>query len=118
MPGFYPTTRIVKQRGADLEHILVGDVVVHNQADPAWKDAVIANAGGQCENVDKGYRCSNSNKSTMRAVSFRPGSKDPKDGAALCPSHADSIEGGANLENKPAKATPKQSSVRGFYPRS
>jgi hypothetical protein len=77
----------------DNSDFLVGDVVVNHQPDPAWREAVIANAGGQCENIDNGYRCGSTNKQYMKAVSFRPGSKDPKDGVALCPSHADNIEG-------------------------
>lgn len=61
---------------------------VHTQAkpDPVWEQAVLRNANGICEHVDHGNRCPVAKG--LKAVSFKPGSKDPAHGAALCPHHA------------------------------
>jgi hypothetical protein len=68
----------------------VKTVETKRPVDADWEKAVIAQAGGTCEYVSNGTRCTT--KAGVRARSWKPGSKDPSDGTALCPSHWDPKE--------------------------
>jgi hypothetical protein len=52
-----------------------------------WDKQVIDRADRQCEWVAGGARCTT--KTGLKARSFKPGSKKPEDGSALCPKHFD-----------------------------